>query len=169
MKVDLGEKEPRTLVAGLKAFYSPEELKGKTLVILSNLEPAKLRGVKSEGMLLAADHKDEEKEIVAFLTPTKRLPPGTPINSGMRQGAKKINYKQFSSMALRIAEVVDATHVDIGGKIIEVTPHKIETGERVAVYVDGKREVGPAGIILSTGTAIPIIPEKDIPIGAKIR
>jgi len=169
MKVDLGEKEPRTLVAGLKAFYSPEELKGKTLVILSNLEPAKLRGVKSEGMLLAADHNDEEKEIVAFLTPAKRLPPGTPISSGMRQGAKRIKYKQFSSMALRIAGVVDATHVDIGGKIIEVAPHKIETGERVAVYVDEKREGGPAGIILSTGTGIPIIPEKDIPIGAKIR
>jgi len=169
LKVDLGEKEPRTLVAGLKTFYSPEELKGKTLVILSNLEPAKLRGVKSEGMLLAADHKDDGKEIVAFLTPAKRLPPGTPINSGMQQGAKRINYKHFSSMALRIAGVVDATHVNIGSKIIEVAPHKIEAGERVAVYVDEKMEAGPTGIILSTGTGIPIVPEKDIPIGAEIR
>ena len=169
LKVDLGEGEPRTLVAGLKAFYSPEELKGKTLIVLANLEPAKLRGVKSEGMLLAADHEEEENEIVAFLTPSRRIPPGTPINSGMRQGEKRINYKQFSSMTLRIAEVVDDTHADIGGRIIEIAPHKLEAGERVAVYVDEKRETGPAGIILSTGAGIPVIPEKDIPIGAKIR
>lgn len=55
LKVDLGEENPRTLVAGLKEYYPAEELKGKKIVVFANLEPAVLRGVKSEGMLLAAE------------------------------------------------------------------------------------------------------------------
>ena len=54
LKVDLG-KETRQLVAGLKGHYAPGELLGKKVVVAANLEPAKLRGVRSEGMLLAAD------------------------------------------------------------------------------------------------------------------
>ena len=53
LQVDLGE-EKRQLVAGIARHYSPEELVGKTIVVVANLKPAKLRGVKSEGMLLAA-------------------------------------------------------------------------------------------------------------------
>ena len=49
------EKEKRTIVAGIKEFYSKEELKGKTIIIIANLEPRKLKGITSEGMLLAAD------------------------------------------------------------------------------------------------------------------
>ena len=54
LKVDIGG-EVRQLVAGLKQIYSKEELKGKQVVVLINLEPAVLRGEKSEGMLLACD------------------------------------------------------------------------------------------------------------------
>lgn len=57
MKIDLGS-EQRTIVAGLKEFYSIEELKGKTIVVVANLEPAEIAGIKSEAMLLAA--KNEE-------------------------------------------------------------------------------------------------------------
>jgi len=53
LQVDLGE-EKRQLVAGIALHYTPEELVGKTIVVVANLKPAKLRGVKSEGMLLAA-------------------------------------------------------------------------------------------------------------------
>jgi methionine--tRNA ligase beta chain len=55
LKIDLGEENPRTLVAGLKGHYSIEELKGKKIIVFANLEPAVLRGIKSEGMLLAAE------------------------------------------------------------------------------------------------------------------
>ncbi|MCX8167066.1 MAG: methionine--tRNA ligase subunit beta [Candidatus Micrarchaeota archaeon] len=55
IKVSLGEKEQRILVAGLKEFYKKEELINKKIVLLANLEPKKIRNIESQGMLLAAD------------------------------------------------------------------------------------------------------------------
>jgi methionyl-tRNA synthetase len=60
LQVDLGE-EKRQLVAGIALHYAPEDLVGKTVVVVANLKPAKLRGVKSEGMLLAASLGDTLK------------------------------------------------------------------------------------------------------------
>jgi methionyl-tRNA synthetase len=60
LQIDLGE-EKRQLVAGIALHYKPEELVGKTIVVVANLKPAKLRGVKSEGMLLAASIGDNLK------------------------------------------------------------------------------------------------------------
>lgn len=54
LKVDLGEAEPRTIVAGLALAYAPEDLVGKRAIVVANLAPRKLRGVMSHGMLLAA-------------------------------------------------------------------------------------------------------------------
>ena len=62
LQVDLGG-EKRQLVAGIALHYTPEELVGKTVVVVANLKPAKLRGVKSEGMLLAASIGDTLKLI----------------------------------------------------------------------------------------------------------
>ncbi len=53
LRVDLGSEE-RQLVAGIKSAYSPEELVGTSIIVVANLAPAKLRGVESQGMLLAA-------------------------------------------------------------------------------------------------------------------
>jgi len=64
LKIDEGKDELRQLVAGLKQHYSEEELIGKQIVFLANLEPKELRGELSQGMILAAD--DGEK--VAVLT-----------------------------------------------------------------------------------------------------
>ncbi len=60
LQVDLGD-EKRQLVAGIALHYAPEELVGKTIVVVANLKPAKLRGVISEGMLLAASKGDTLK------------------------------------------------------------------------------------------------------------
>ena len=60
LQVDLGE-EKRQLVAGIALHYQPEELIGKTIVVVANLKPAKLRGVESQGMLLAASTGDTLK------------------------------------------------------------------------------------------------------------
>lgn len=54
LQVELGEGERRQIVAGIALHYKPEELPGKTVVVVENLAPAKLRGVESQGMLLAA-------------------------------------------------------------------------------------------------------------------
>jgi methionyl-tRNA synthetase len=55
LTVDAGEEQPRTVVAGIAEHYKPEELPGRSIVLLANLQPAKIRGVESQGMLLAAD------------------------------------------------------------------------------------------------------------------
>ena len=80
MKVDLGEGKgnERTIVAGLKGYYKKEELKGKRAIFVANLEPAKLRGVESNGMILAAVSEDR-KEVV-FLKPEKDIKEGTRIS-----------------------------------------------------------------------------------------
>ncbi len=57
LRVDLGS-ETRQLVAGIKKSYTPEELVGKHIIVVANLEPATLRGVESQGMLLAASTED---------------------------------------------------------------------------------------------------------------
>lgn len=62
LKVDIGK--PITVVAGLKEWYSPSDLVGKKVILLANLEPVKLRGVKSNGMILAA----QDDEGVSLLT-----------------------------------------------------------------------------------------------------
>ena len=60
LQVDLGS-EKRQLVAGIALYYQPEELVGKTIMVVANLKPAKLRGVESQGMLLAASQGDRLK------------------------------------------------------------------------------------------------------------
>jgi len=61
MTVDLGEEE-RTIVAGLKGFYSKEELEGKSSIFVVNLEPVSLRGVESNGMIMAASNGPADKK-----------------------------------------------------------------------------------------------------------
>jgi len=58
LTVDLGEKSPRTVVAGIAEFYSIDEIVGKRIVVVANLKPATLMGVTSQGMLLAVQDKD---------------------------------------------------------------------------------------------------------------
>lgn len=55
MSVDVGEPSPRTIVAGLRQWYTPEEMTGRLVVVVTNLEPARIRGVESDGMVLASD------------------------------------------------------------------------------------------------------------------
>lgn len=76
IKVDIGEKEPRQIVAGMKKYYKPEEMVGKKIIVVSNLKPAKLRGIKSNGMLLAA----EQGDLVTLLTVDKDTEPGSKIH-----------------------------------------------------------------------------------------
>lgn len=75
LEVDLGEPQPRTLVAGIAGVYAPDELVGKQVIVVANLKPAKLMGVLSKGMLLAAGADDQ----TAVLTPEKPMPPGSAI------------------------------------------------------------------------------------------
>jgi methionine--tRNA ligase beta chain len=75
LKIDLGGTE-RQIVAGLRAYYTPEQLLGSTIVVVANLEPAVLRGVESQGMLLAA--QDGPKVLV--LRPDGEAAPGSRVS-----------------------------------------------------------------------------------------
>jgi methionyl-tRNA synthetase len=55
LEVDLAEAEPRQLLAGIAEWYAPESLVGQKIIVVSNLQPRRLRGLESRGMLLAAD------------------------------------------------------------------------------------------------------------------
>ena len=74
LQVDVGGKQIQ-LVAGLRPYYKEDEIRGKKIVVVTNLDPAKIRGMDSEGMLLAAS----EKENVSLLTVDKDIPVGSRI------------------------------------------------------------------------------------------
>ena len=75
LQVDLGT-EQRQICAGIRNHYAPEELVGKQIVVVANLETAKLRGLESQGMLLAASDEDR----VVILSPEKNVQPGAKIS-----------------------------------------------------------------------------------------
>ena len=75
LQVDLGEERLRQIIAGIKEYYKPEELVGTQVCVVSNLKPAKLMGMMSEGMLLAA--KDDSG--LSLIRPEKKKKTGTPI------------------------------------------------------------------------------------------
>ena len=75
LKVDFGE-EKREIVAGIAEHYKPEELAGKTIILLTNLKPARIRGIESNGMLLAAS----EGGNLVILTTDKEIKPGAKIS-----------------------------------------------------------------------------------------
>ena len=75
LQIDLGEETPRQVVAGIKEFYSPDTLIHTQVCVVANLKPAKLMGMMSEGMLLAA--KDEDG--LCLIRPEKPKKAGTPI------------------------------------------------------------------------------------------
>ncbi|MCK4326313.1 methionine--tRNA ligase subunit beta [bacterium] len=75
LEVDLGEEAKRQLVAGIAEYYKPEELIDKETPVLVNLEPRKIRGIESQGMLLAAVEGDRP----VLLHPDKEVSPGSMI------------------------------------------------------------------------------------------
>ncbi|MEO2151053.1 MAG: methionine--tRNA ligase subunit beta, partial [Thermococcus sp.] len=76
LTVDLGEGESRTILAGLKQWYKPEDLEGKLIIVVANLKPRKMRGILSQGMLLAATDSSGRPVI---LTTLEEVEPGAKV------------------------------------------------------------------------------------------
>jgi methionyl-tRNA synthetase len=68
LKVDLGEAEPRQILAGIAQYYEPDKLVGRKVVIVANLKPRKLRGYESQGMVVAASYGEEGRPVIATFT-----------------------------------------------------------------------------------------------------
>lgn len=87
VQLDDGTPEGRQVCAGVKAWYEPEALVGRQVIIVANLEPRKIRGEMSQGMILAAsdvkatddDGTPTERDVVV-LTPMSEVPAGSPVS-----------------------------------------------------------------------------------------
>lgn len=78
LEIDLGKDlGKRTVCAGIKPYYKKEELKNKKIILFANLAPRKLKGIESQGMLLAAVNKNESE--VVLLSPEKDIEVGSKI------------------------------------------------------------------------------------------
>ena len=71
-EIDLGEAEPRQILAGLAEYYEPEKLIGRKVIVVANLKPRKMRGLESQGMICAASLTEEDTPAIAtFLEDVK--------------------------------------------------------------------------------------------------
>ena len=77
LQIDLGG-ERRQLVAGIAAYYSPEDLIGRKIIVVANLAPARIRGVESQGMLLAAGGRAPDAPL-GLLSVDRAIPNGTRV------------------------------------------------------------------------------------------
>jgi methionyl-tRNA synthetase len=142
LKVDIGEE--RQIVAGLRAFYRKEEMVGRKILVVSNLKPAKLRGLMSQGMLLAADDEQLGGNTVSLLTPSADVPNGTGFTCGLDINGKEIEYKDFQKVVIKVIRSKDKGNA--------------------AFVVDGNERIA-----LSDGDNCFAVTDKDITDGASVR
>lgn len=74
--VDVGEESPRTIISGIKKWYEPSDLVDKNVIVVKNLAPRKMRGIESQGMILASDFDDD----LSLLTTLKDMKPGSKVS-----------------------------------------------------------------------------------------
>lgn len=129
-KIDCGEAEPRTIVSGIVPYYKEEELLGKNVVVVANLKPTKLRGIKSMGMILAAEDKEENVEVIF----PENCEPGTPVvlAGDKRENSeyKKLKASRFFEIPLRAEDFIvktGETALTINGEELKTTT--IKNGE----------------------------------------
>jgi methionyl-tRNA synthetase len=67
MHIDIGEASPRSIVAGIAEAYAPEQMVGRKVAIVANLQPRKLRGIESNGMIVAASLEGGKPVLAGFL------------------------------------------------------------------------------------------------------
>lgn len=152
LSVDLGD-EKRQLVAGLKGYYTSNDLLGKDLVILCNLQPAKLRGIESYGMLLAA----EDREIVSVLL-AEGSPRGTQILG--TKGLPMISFERFKNLRIVVAEESEGK-LNVGGdKLLDID---VEKGRKTAVVLEGDRVVE----LTANGNHITL--DRDVRAGSQVK
>ena len=134
LKVDLGEAEPRTIVTNLKSLYPREQMENRRLLVIANLKPAKFRGVRSEGMLMALDDEDMGGHSVLLLKPSADVPNGTRVDCGLPDcGSSRIEMKHFEKVCIKVGKVADGKV--LGGDVPEGAP------EAVAFVYDGDQRV----------------------------
>jgi methionyl-tRNA synthetase len=165
VELDDGSPTGRTVVAGMRTSYSPEELLGRTVAVLSNLEPRTIRKVNSQGMILAAD----AGERAVLVRPPATVAPGARLE-GTSPTDRTIPYSEFERTPLVVGDVrassAGVAEVDVGGATVRA-PGDAPVGTRVVVR---RRTPDSAeGIILSFGPGLWLEPPPDLPAGTRVR
>ncbi|MEM3043216.1 MAG: methionine--tRNA ligase [Thermoplasmata archaeon] len=142
-KVDIGT-ETRQLVAGMRQHYRESELAGRSVVVVTNLEPARLRGVESNGMILAFDEEGGKR--IALVVPAGDAAPGERVLAlGRPPGtpAKSMSIKEFGRIDMRAGTVLSVRGAGDGGSA-EGETGGVAEGEGVGGGTKGVRgEAGP--------------------------
>jgi methionyl-tRNA synthetase len=108
LQVDLGAFGKRVIVTGMKPHYKKDEIKGKSIVIVANLRPAKIRGVESKGMLLAAEDADK---VVSLLNPGDANPGSRIIVEGVpHEPVSVLEFEDFKKVDMKIGDNLEATY-----------------------------------------------------------
>lgn len=107
LKISLGEAEPRQIVTNLKTVYPREQMLNRRLLVISNLKPAKFRGVRSDGMLMALDDENLGGSAILLLKPSADVPDGTQIGCGMEVSSSRIEVKHCEKVTIRVGKVAD--------------------------------------------------------------
>lgn len=126
-QVQLGNGETRQIVSGLVPYCKPEELEGRSVLIVKNLKPALLRGTESQGMLLAAENASGSLEVI---TPSAEPGAKAAIEGESGAPASEITIDQFLTVALAVKEgilLANGKPVLVGGK--QVRTRKVLDGK----------------------------------------
>ena len=155
LKVDLGEEEPRTIVTNIKSFYPYDKMMGRKLLVVSNLKSANFRGVKSFGMLMAAEDLEMGGNSLLLLDPSVDVPNGTLMSCGMATKGLRCEMKHLEPVTIKVAKVVDGKFMGMDIELPEGAP------ERVAAVIDGDKAV-----VLGDGNGCVMTVDGDIKDGA---
>ncbi|MEE9151371.1 MAG: methionine--tRNA ligase [Thermoplasmata archaeon] len=141
MKVNFGD-EKRQLVAGLKTYYSKEEMQDRKIVVVMNLKPAKLRGVESRGMLLAAE---DEKGTVSLLAPLADEDLGVRVigrEAEIGVVKKQISFSDFQKIDLRVGTVTEDEKTNLGKETRNVRGgiKSALAGTQIALHLNKSRK-----------------------------
>jgi methionyl-tRNA synthetase len=124
--IDIGDKGKRVIVAGLKNHYDPEELTGKKIVVVTNLEPATIRGVKSTAMLLAATDSDG---VVSLLHPQDSIPGEPVFIDGIKPKPEEVlSFDDFQNISMSINKNGEAVY---GSKVLKTSSKTVITDKKV--------------------------------------
>jgi methionyl-tRNA synthetase len=126
--VDLGT-EKRQIVSGLVGYYTPEELSGRNVIMVTNLKPARLRGVESQGMLLAAQDGTQVEVLFAdHAQPGDRVTIRGEAEPGVRRD--EIDIEEFFRVPIRVQDnriLVEGTALECAGRPLATA--KVKDGQ----------------------------------------
>jgi methionyl-tRNA synthetase len=166
LEVDAGEPNPRSIVAGIRAHYAPDTLVGRRIVFLSNLAPRTIRGVPSQGMILAADAGGRP----VLLEPPIEAHPGDFVE-GRGSADRTISHEEFSSYTIVVGRATEESGAV--GSVVDLGAVRCEVPDRFpvdsALIVVRRPSDEPRGTVLEFGRGRPVRPSEPIAPGALVR